>query len=313
MSGDVRPGLLLEVRTQMEEAASAMDATLRRGASSAAIARHGSSAAGFYGPTGCLIIGGSESHPLLLEVAAEALAVLVRQQVAARVPEPETLYWTNDPTSGAAGLEELVLAVPVVRDGHAVCFVALTAAHPALGRATLAPVESLRREGLVLPWTRVGRAGRIQGELLDLVAANAGEPAECLGDIRSQVHSLLAGQTVVQGLVDRHGLGDLALVWDALGAGCRRRLRGVLDKLEGGAVEGRVSPFTVRVRAEGERAVVSVGTGEGAPDPPLTPALARAAVRSAFREILAAEARSTGVLGGWADVIQVEHSWRHAP
>jgi len=312
--GDVRPGLLLEVRAQMEEGASAMDTTLRQGASSSAIARHGASAAGFYGPTGSLIIGGRESHPLLLEVASEALAVLVRQQAAAdRGLEPDTLYWTNDPNCGGAGLEELVLAVPVVRDGRAVCFVALTAAHPALGRATLAPVESLRREGLVLPWTRVGHAGRIQRELLDLVAANAEEPAECLGDIRAQVHSLLAGQMVVQQLVDRHGVEDLALVWDTLGGGCRRSLRGILDKLEGGAVEGRISPFTVHVRAEGDRAVVSVGTGEGTPEPPLTPALARAAVRSAFREILAAEARGTSVLGGWADAVQVEPSWRHAP
>ncbi len=314
VSNEVKPGLLLDVRAQMEEAACAMDATLRQGASSAAIGRHGASAAGFYGPTGSLIIGGRESHPLLLEVASEALPVLVRQQAAAdRSFEPKALYWTNDARCGAAGIEELILAVPVVRDGRAICFVAVTATHPALGRATLAPAESLRQEGLVLPWTRVSRAGGIQGELLDLLAANAEEPGDLLEDIRAQVHSLLMGEAVVQRLVDTQGPADLAQVWDALGAGCRRSLRGILGKLEGGAVEGRISPFTVGIRTEGGRAVVSVGTEAGASEPHLTPALARAAVRSAFREILAAEVRATSVLGGWADAVRVELPWDPTP
>jgi hypothetical protein len=63
---DVRPGLLLEVRAELEEAAHEMDATLRQAASSAAVGCHGGSAAGFYAGTGSLILGGRESHPLLL-------------------------------------------------------------------------------------------------------------------------------------------------------------------------------------------------------------------------------------------------------
>jgi N-methylhydantoinase B len=298
----------------MEEAACAMDATLRQGASSAAIGRHGASAAGFYGPTGSLIIGGRGSHPLLLEVASEALPVLVRQQATAgRSFEPKALYWTNDARCGAAGVEELILAVPVVRDGRAICFVAVTATHPALGRATLAPAESLRQEGLVLPWTRVSRAGGIQGEHLDLLAANSEEPGGLLEDVRAQVHSLLIGEGTAQRLVDTQGPADLAQIWDALGAGCRRGLQGILAKLEEGAVEGRVSPFTVRIRATGDRAVVSVETENNTVEPPPTPALARAAVRSAFREILAAEVRATSVLGGWADAVQVELPWGSPP
>ena len=117
MSDDVRPGLLLDVRAQMEEAACAMDATLRQGASSASIGRHGASAAGFYAPTGSLIIGGRESHPLLLEVASEALSFLAREQAAADSPfGAGAVYWTNDGRCGAAGIEDLIMAVPVVRD-----------------------------------------------------------------------------------------------------------------------------------------------------------------------------------------------------
>ena len=75
---DVTPGILLAVRAQLEEAAHAMDATLRQAATSSSIGRHGGSAAGFYDGTGSLLLGGRESHPLLLGTTAEALAFLIR-------------------------------------------------------------------------------------------------------------------------------------------------------------------------------------------------------------------------------------------
>jgi hypothetical protein len=82
MTSDVSPGILLGVRTLLEEAAHEMDATLRQAATSAAIGRHGGTAAGYYGEAGSLLLGGRESHPLLLQAAAEALTVLVRQHAA---------------------------------------------------------------------------------------------------------------------------------------------------------------------------------------------------------------------------------------
>lgn len=304
------PGILLDVRAQLEEAAYEMDATLRQAASSAAIGRHGGSAAGFYAGAGSLILGGRESHPLLLEVAAEALAFLV-QQLATSGSDfaAGDLYWTNDPRCNAAGLEDLVLARPVVRGGRAVGFVAVTATHTALGRAILAPVERLRREGLILPWTRVGRDGAVQSEILDLLAANVEGPAEFLEDLCAQIHSLRLGHAVMEALVDRQGPEALALVCDTLGAGIRRALQGILGKLEQGCAEARVAPFSVRITAEGGGASVHVAVEEPASRPHLTPALARAAVRAALREILTAEVPAMSVLGGLFDAVRVETSW----
>ncbi len=310
MSGEVSPGVLLDVRTQLEETACEMDATLRQAASSSAIARHGGSAAGFYTGTGSLIIGGRDSHPLLLEAAAESLGSLIRQQAGAdQALAGGDLYWTNDPRCGAAGLEDLVLASPLLRDGRLVCFVAVTASHAALGRASLAPVESLRREGLILPWTRVSRGGAVQSELLDLLAANAEAPTEFLEDLRTQMHSLRLGQAVMEGLLDGHGASTLALVWDALGAGCRQALQGILDKLETGIAEGRVAPFVVRVRRNGETATVSIEGEESGMCPSISSALARAAVRAAFRALLTAEVPAMSILGGWSEAICVDTLW----
>lgn len=310
MSSELSPGVLLDIRAELEEAAYEMDATLRQGASSAAIGRHGGTAAGFYDGTGSLILGGRESHPLLLEVAAEALKFLLHRQAAlGRDFATGDLYWTNDPRCDAGGLEELVLASPVMRDGRVVCFVALTATHTALGRATLAPVERLRREGLILPWTRVGRGGVLQPEILDLLAANAEGPAEFLEDLRAQIHSLHLGYAVMEVLVDRQGPESLALVWETLGAGLRRALQGILGKLETGSAEGRVAPFTVRIRREGDGASVDVTVEEAASRPQLTPAQARASVRAALREVLTAEAQAMSVVGSVPDAVRIGSAW----
>ena len=314
MTGDVNPGLLLEVRAELEEAAHEMDATLRQAASSAAVGCHGGSAAGFYAGRGSLILGGRESHPLLLEAAAEALAFLVRQHEAAgRAFAADDLYWTNDPRCDGAGLEDLILASPVVRGGHVIAFVAVTAIHTELGRASLAPVESLRREGLVLPWMRVGGAGALRNEILDLLAANVDAPAGFLEDLRAQIHSLRLGRAVIEALADRQGPEHLARVWEALQAWCRWALSGILGRFETEPAEARLPPFTVRLRTEGEGAVVSVEAQEPASCEPPSPALARACIRAALREAITAEVPAVSVLGGLSEAVRVETSWTSSP
>jgi N-methylhydantoinase B len=300
----------LDVREQLEEAASAMGATVRRAAASGGIGRNGGSAAGFYTATGALLIGGRESHPLLLEAAAEALGCLVqKREGAGHAFGPEELYWTNDPRCGAAGLEDLVLAIPVMRDDRLVCFAALTASHTALGRAALGPVESLHREGVVLPWTRIGHSGAVQTEMLEIVAANADTPAEFEEDLRAHRHALCRGQQMMGRLLDQHGARDLASIWEVWNAGTRHALAGILRRLDGKLVEGRVPPFHVRIRGQDGGVAVHVSYSGEPERLVLTPALARAGVRAAFREILAAESPAASVLGGWTEAVRIEHDW----
>jgi len=300
----------LDVRTQLEEAAHEMDATLRQAASSSAIGRQGATAAGFYAATGSLIIGGRESHPLLLEAAAGALSFLAEQQSQERRPfAPDDLYWTNDPRCNAAGLEDLILACPVVRDGRVISFVAVTATHTALGRGTLAPVQSLRREGVVLPWSQLGHAGRIRAEILDVLAANTEAPAEFLADLRAQMHALRLGQRVMEALVEQPGPETIIRARETLGQGSRHALELITRKLGPDGAEGHVAPFTVRITGERDGMLVSVRRQDGAFGPPPMPALARAAVRGALREILSAELPALSVVGGFSDAVRIETSW----
>jgi N-methylhydantoinase B len=304
----------LVTRLQLEEMAAAMDATLRRAATTASIGYHGSTAAGFYTPTGSLLLGGRESHPLLMEAAAEALAFLVKAHATAgRSFASGEIYGTNDPGCNAAGLEDLILAAPVVRGEHLLGFVALTASHPSLGHATLAPVERLRWEGIVLPWMRLGSAGRPSGDAMALLVANTDDPAAFRENLAAHLHALDLGRTALEDLLDREGPEILAELAKVAVVGARRALSQNFARLEAAEIGGRTVHFAVHIRREGDPLPVRVEPIDPAHRFDLTPALARAAVRAAFREVLSAESPTLAILGGLTETLSIEATLDNSP
>jgi N-methylhydantoinase B len=298
---------VVSLRLLLEEAAAAMDTTLRQAAVSASIGRHGNTAAGFYTPTGALLLGGRESHPLLLEAAAEALACLVGGHDAADRPYAGgELYLTNDPGCDAAGVEDLVLATPIVRDGRLAAFVALTASYPGLGRASLAPVDRLRREGLILPWMRAGHLGRVPEETVTLLAANTDHPAEFREEFAVQLHALGLGRGALEEALERFGDDCLRELADVAASGARRAVQQIVGKLEAEEIVGRAAPFVARIRREAPHPRVQIEALAETQDHGVTPALARASVRAALREVVAVESPTLAVLGGLADALSIE-------
>jgi N-methylhydantoinase B len=307
-----RTGLV--TRLQLEELAAAMDATLRRAATTASIGYHGSTAAGFYTPTGSLLLCGRESHPLLMEAAAEALAFLVKAHAAAgRSFVSGEIYGTNDPGCNAAGLEDLILAAPVVRGERLLGFVALTASHPSLGHATLAPVERLRLEGIVLPWIRLGSAGRPSGDAMALLVANTDDPAAFRENLAAHLHALDLGRTALDDLLDREGPEILAELAEVAVVGARRALSQNFARLEAAEIGGRTVHFAVHIRRDGDPLPVRVEPIDPAHRFDLTPALARAAVRAAFREVLSAESPTLAILGGLTETLSIEATPDNSP
>ena len=305
---------VVALRLHLEEAAAAMDATFRQAAASASIGRHGNTAAGFYTATGALLLGGRESHPLLLEAAAEALACLVRRRDTSDRPlTGGELYLTNDPGCDAAGVEDLLLATPIVRDGRLKAFAALTASHPGLGRASLAPVDRLRREGLILPWMRAGRLGRVHGETATLLGANTDDPEEFREELSAQVHTLGLGRGAMEEALERFGDDGLGELGDVAASGARRAVQQLIEKLDAGEIVGRAAPFIARLQPEATQLRVRIDGDQDAGHHGVTPALVRASVRAALREIVAIDSPTLAVLGGLADALSIETLLEPAP
>ena len=216
------------------------------------------------------------------------------------------LYLTNDPGCDAAAAEDLVLAAPIVRDGRLMAFVALTASHPGLGRATLAPVDHLRREGLILPWMRAGHLGRVHEETATLLAANSDNPAEFREDLAVQLHALGLGRGAIEEALDRFGNDCLRELADVAASGARRGMQQIIGKLEAEEIVGRAAPFIARIRRESPCPRVRIEALTETRDQGVTPALARASVRAALREVVAVESPTLSVLGGLADAVSIE-------
>ncbi|MFB3819869.1 MAG: hydantoinase B/oxoprolinase family protein [Candidatus Methylomirabilales bacterium] len=301
----IAPTLLAEVRQQLIESAAAMDAALRQGAMSVGMARQGGTAAAVHTAAGALIVGGRESHPLLLESASEAVATFLAHAGAGASLGGDDVFATNDPRETGAGLEDLVLVAPVAWEEEVPFLVTLTGSHAALGRATLAPVSRLRREGVLLPWTRLGRRGALQAEIAGLLAANTDAPDAFRQDLAAHLHALEVGRTALEGLLERLGAEPLRLACETLSRACRAPLARLLAALKGAAGRGVVPPFAVRVGADGEAADVSLAREGGSP---VLPGCARAAVRAALRQILAVEAPAAGLQGDLREVVRVDTS-----
>jgi len=296
----VGASLLSEVRQQLTEAAASMDTALRASAASVGIARHDATAAAFHTADGALLAAGRDSHPLLLEAAGEALRGL--DGGVAEALRPGDLLATNDPRAGAPGVEDLVVASPVLAEGRVRFLVSLTASHLALGRATLAPVDGLRREGLLLPWTRIGRGDLVAPEILALLSANAEAPPDFTQDLVAQLHALRLGRGALEDLLDRLGPEPVLAASDALRLACRPALARLLAGIEAEVLRGHAGRIAVELRPQEAEAGIAVMSDAEAC---LSPAQAAAAVRAAVRQVLAVETPSLAVLGDLADSVRL--------
>ncbi len=301
---ELPPGTWIGLRQQIEEALAAMDSGVRRAAASAGVGRHGETASGLYSASGALLVSGRESHPLLLEAAAEALRDLVSNRSEAF--SADDIYWTNDPHSGAASLEDLIVATPLLRVGTLTGFVALTASHAGLGRSSLAPVDQLRQEGFILPWVCAAKAGVVAPELRALLVANSETPADLLQDLAAHLHGVYLGRAALQDLLLPLGADIAHRVQHRIDASCRRALQNLWRGPERDTLCGTAGPFSVRIQPTEDGAAVAVEHRNGRS---VSPALARAAVRAAVREVLSVEAPSLAVLGGLGDALDITIGW----
>jgi len=153
----------------------------------------------------------------------------------------------------------------------------------------LAPVGHLRREGLILPWMRAGHLGRVHEETATLLAVNSDNAAEFREDLAVQLHALGLGRGALEEALDRFGDDCLRELADVAVAGARRAIQQILGKLESEELVGRAAPFIAGVRRDAPHPRVRIEALAEIWNHGVTPAMARASVRAALREVVAVE------------------------
>jgi N-methylhydantoinase B len=204
---DIDPILLEVVRNRLETIADEMELTLLKSAASPIVKEGLDASAALFNVRG--------------ETIAQAAAIPIHlgclELAARRIVEafpPETMadgdaFLLNDPYDGGTHLPDITLAVPVVAAGRVVALACTMCHHQDVGGRTPGSVPTdateLYQEGLIIPPTRLFRAGVLDENLFALLRRNVRIPEVFTGDLMAQVAAGRLGGARLNELCVRYG------------------------------------------------------------------------------------------------------------
>lgn len=114
----------------------------------------------------------------------------------------------NDPFLGGTHLPDVTLISPLLVDGKVRAFVANRAHHADIGTESPGSMPISRRldeEGMIIPPSKLNRAGRLDEVLLDAITSGTRNPRESRGDFSAQLSANRTGIERVSGLLQQMG------------------------------------------------------------------------------------------------------------
>jgi N-methylhydantoinase B len=203
-----------------------MGATLIRSAYSANIKERHDCSTALFDARGELVMQ-AEHIPVHLGSMPDAVAAVLDEE-----QRPGAAWILNDPYRGGTHLPDVTLISPVFVGGERLGFAACRAHHADIGGPSPAgmPAHSrtLDEEGVVIPPTRV------EGDVLERLAAQMRSPRQRLADLRAQSAANRIGELRLTELAAIHGLDRLRAGMDGILAYAERRTRAALDALPDG-------------------------------------------------------------------------------
>lgn len=208
-----------------------MGAVLIRGAISPNIRERRDASCALFDADGAMIAQAAHI-PVHLGALPEAV-----RAVRARQPRPRDLYLLNSPWDGGSHLPDLTMVKAIEVEGRVGGYAVVRAHHADVGGMSPGSMPQgateLVQEGIILPATRIERAGERDHQVLDLILANVRTPAERLGDLEAQRSACVAGASGWRALVARHGLAEVRQASAALLDYAERRAVARLQAMDG--------------------------------------------------------------------------------
>ena len=155
--------------------------------------------------------------------------------------EPGDVFANNDPYSGASHLNDVFMFKPVFKDGERIAFLSIILHHTDMGGRVPggnAPDSTeIFQEGLRIPPAKIVERGEPNPTLLRLIEANVRVPDKVLGDVRSQIAALDAGERQLLEQLETYTGGEIrASMADQLDY-AERLTRAGIEDLPDGTVE----------------------------------------------------------------------------
>lgn len=230
------PVTLEVLRNAFQSVAEEMGVTLTRTALSPNIKDRRDCSTAVYTPQGALVAQ-AEHIPLHLGLMP-AVVKKVLEYFPAEDLAPGDAIIINDPYVSGSHLPDVCLVSPVFARRRLLALVANLAHHVDVGGMVPGSMSTtateIFQEGLRIPPVRICRAGRLNRELLQVLAHNVRTTEEFFGDIQAQLSANRVGGKRLQELAQKFGSGTLAHYMEEIIRYGERRFRAALKDVPPG-------------------------------------------------------------------------------
>jgi len=216
----IDPVTLAVLTGRLEQIADEMDATLYRSAFNPIIAEARDACHGLYhAETGDTLVQGTKGLPIFVGAMAFAVKTVIDKVARDGALAPGDTFLFNDPYDGGTHLNDFRLVRPIFRDGSLFCWLAsvghwLDIGGNVPGGYNPKATESFQ-EGVRFPPVKLLDAGRINQDIVDILAANSRLPTSNWGDLNGQLNALDLGERRFHALLDEYGDAIVSAAFDA--------------------------------------------------------------------------------------------------
>jgi N-methylhydantoinase B len=238
----IDPVTLAILDGRLSQIADEMDATLYRAAFNPIIAEAKDACHGLYhASTGDTLVQGTAGLPIFVGAMAFAVRAVIDKVARDGGLQPGDTFLFNDPYAGGTHLNDFRLVRPVFRGDTLFCWMASAGHWLDIGgnvpggynpRAT----ESFQ-EGVRIPPVKLIVAGRMNHDIIDILAANTRVPASNWGDLNGQLGALDLGERRLHALLDDYGDATVAAAFDAFSNRAEAMMRDAIRLLPDGVYQ----------------------------------------------------------------------------
>ena len=198
------------IRNALLNVTEEMAITIRRAAFSTNIKTRADFSCAFFDASG-RAVAQSFAQPAHLVSLSSIVPALIGE-VGAQNMLGGDIYLINDAHRGTSHLNDISAISPVDVDGRRIGYLANMAHHVDVGGsapASLGISREIFQEGIIIPPTRIVRAGVIDDTVLNLVLANVRSPRETNGDLRAQMAASVVGGRRIATLAAKYSVATL--------------------------------------------------------------------------------------------------------
>ena len=233
------PVTLAVLNGRLVQIADEMDATLYRSAFNPIIAEAHDACHGLYhAETGATLVQGTSGLPIFVGAMAFAVKAVIDKVARDGDLAASDTYLFNDPYDGGTHLNDFRLVRPLMRDGRVFAWIAsvghwLDIGGNVPGNYNPKATESFQ-EGVRIPPVKLFRAGVIQQDIIDILAANSRVPQSKWGDLNGQINALDLGERRLHALLDEYGDDTITAALAALSSRAEALMRANIAALPDG-------------------------------------------------------------------------------